>query len=263
MNPLVSVIIPVYNSINTIEKTIDSVINQTYKKIEVILIDDGSTDGSIEIMRKYIEKHKTVIFKIITKKNGGVSSARNRGIDESTGDYISFLDSDDIWLPRKIEHQVSIFLNNPQVDCLGTTMNGQKIKKMFGVKFSNLTRITPKMMLLKNFLCIQTTMIKKKVIKDIGYFYEDQDTEDSNIIIRIADKYNCYLLNEPYVIYIPNASGVSSRMWEMEKGELKNIIMALKMKLIKPIEFPFYVSFSLIKFCRRVIVNSFKRICKK
>lgn len=263
MNPLVSVIIPVYNSKNTIEKTLDSVINQTYQKIEVILIDDGSTDGSTEIMRKYIEKHKTVIFKIISKKNGGVSSARNRGIDESTGDYISFLDSDDIWLPKKIEHQVNIFLNNPKIDCLGTNMNGEKFKKMFGVKFDNLTRITPKMVLLKNFLCIQTTMIKKNVIKDIGYFYENQFNEDSNIIIRIANKYNCYLLNESYVIYIPNASGVSSRMWKMEKGELQNIKMALKMKVIKPIEFPFFVGFSLAKFCRRVIVNSFKKTCKK
>ena len=161
------------------------------------------------------------------------------------------------------EELETAFLNNPKIDCLGTTMNGEKFKKMFGVKFDNLTRITPKMVLLKNFLCIQTTMIKKNVIKDIGYFYENQFNEDSNIIIRIANKYNCYLLNESYVIYIPNASGVSSRMWKMEKGELQNIKMALKMKVIKPIEFPFFVGFSLAKFCRRVIVNSFKKTCKK
>lgn len=263
MNPLVSVVIPVYNSEQTIEKTLDSVINQTYKDIEVILIDDGSTDASNDIMKRYIENNKNHKIKLITKENGGVSSSRNMGIDNSKGEYISFLDSDDIWLPKKIETQIQIFLENKYIDCLGTTMNGQKFSRMFGIKFCRLTKVTPKMMLLKNFLCIQTTMTKRKVILDIGYFYVDQDNEDSNIIIRIANKYNCYLLNESFVSYIPNLSGVSSRMWEMEKGELKNIEMAIKMKIIKPVEYPFFAGFSLLKFSRRVIVNKLKKTCKK
>ena len=255
MNPLVSVIIPVYNSEKTIEKTLNSVINQTYKEIEIILTDDGSTDESTVILKNYIEKNKNFVIKLVTKKNGGVSSARNLGIDNSKGEYISFLDSDDVWLPKKLETQIKIFLENKNIDCLGTTMNNQKFHKMFGIKFSRLTKITPKMMLLKNFLCIQTTMFRRDVLLDIGYFYENQDNEDSNIIIRTANKYNCYLLNEPFVIYIPNESGVSSRMWEMEKGELKNIKMAIKMKIIKPIQYPLYAGFSLIKFYKRLITS--------
>ena len=98
-------------------------------------------------------------------------------------------------------------------------------------------------------------MFRRAVLLDIGYFYENQDNEDSNIIIRTANKYNCYLLNEPFVIYIPNESGVSSRMWEMEKGELKNIKMAIKMKIIKPIQYPLYAGFSLIKFYKRLITS--------
>ena len=259
MKPLVSVIIPVYNSELTIESTIDSVINQTYKNMEIILVSDGSTDDSNNKMFNYIEKHKNHNIKLIVKKNGGVSSARNRGIDESSGEYISFLDSDDFWLHQKIEKQVNIMINNPHIDCLGTNMNGQIFTQMFGVKFKKLTKITPRMMLLKNFMCIQTTMTKSTVIKDIGYFYENQDNEDSNFIIRIANKYNSFLLNESYVKYVPNVSGVSSRMWEMEKGELQNIKMAVKMKIISPILSPLYAGFSLMKFSRRIIANYFKK----
>ncbi len=255
MNPLVSVVIPVYNSESTIEETLNSVINQTYDNLEIILVDDGSNDNSNQVMTSYIEKHKDKEIRLITKKNGGVSSSRNAGIDESKGDFISFLDSDDQWLSGKIEKQIDVFLNDPQIDCLGTTMNDEKFKRMFGIKFKRLTKITPRMMLLKNFLCIQTTLIKREVIEDIGYFYEDQDNEDSNLIIRIAKKYNCYLLNESFVKYIPNTAGVSARMWEMEKGELINVKTAVKMNIINPIEYPFYAGFSLIKFFRRLTLS--------
>lgn len=263
MNPLVSVVIPVYNAAFTIEHTLESVIQQTYKNLEIILVDDGSKDNSYKLMSDYIENHKEFNFNLITKKNGGVSSSRNRGIDESSGTYISFLDSDDLWLPQKIEKQMELMLHNPSIDCLGTTMNDEVFIKMFGVKFEKLTKITPKLMLLKNFMCIQTTLMKRTVLKETGYFYEDQDNEDSNIIIRMANNYNCYLLNESYVTYIPNVSGVSSRMWEMEKGELKNIKMAVKMKIINPIEYPFYAAFSLAKFSRRVANSYFLKLCKK
>ena len=263
MQPLVSVVIPVYNSEATIEDTLDSVIKQTYKNIEIILVDDGSKDRSNEIMQNYIKNHPNNQIKLITKENGGVSSSRNKGIDESTGDFISFLDSDDQWDYNKIETQIDVFYNHSYVDCLGTNMNGEKFKRLFGFKFERLTQVTPRMMLMKNFLCIQTVLVKRNVIQDIGYFYEDQDNEDSNIIIRIAQKYNCYLLNESYVKYIPNISGVSSRMWEMEKGELKNVQMAVKMKMISPFEYPFFTGFSLLKFFRRWIVSFMFRIWKK
>ena len=93
MEPLVSVILPVYNVENYLSKCVDTVIGQTYKNIEIILVDDGSTDKSGEICDEYAAKDSRV--KVIHQKNGGVSSARNTGIDASRGDYIGFIDSDD------------------------------------------------------------------------------------------------------------------------------------------------------------------------
>lgn len=90
---LISVIIPVYNVYDYVGKCIESVINQTYKELEIIVINDGSTDNSLDIIKAYEKKDKRI--KVIDKKNGGLSDARNVGIDASTGKYIMFLDSDD------------------------------------------------------------------------------------------------------------------------------------------------------------------------
>lgn len=95
MEPKISVIIPIYNVENYLEKCIESVINQTYKNLEIILVNDGSTDGCKEICDRYKASDKRI--KVIHKKNGGISDARNWGIDNATGDYVAFLDSDD-WI---------------------------------------------------------------------------------------------------------------------------------------------------------------------
>ena len=98
---LISVVVPVYNAETTIEKCIDSLLAQTYSNIELILVDDGSLDGSGGICKRYAEADKRVRY--IRKENGGVSSARNRGIDEAKGAYISFCDSDDWFEENAIE----------------------------------------------------------------------------------------------------------------------------------------------------------------
>lgn len=99
----VSVIIPVHNSEKYILKCINSVINQTYKNLEIILIDDKSTDNSVELIKKIGDKR---IKLIALEKNSGAAIARNKGIEKSSGDYICFLDSDDYWKPKKIEKQL-------------------------------------------------------------------------------------------------------------------------------------------------------------
>ena len=95
MNELISVVIPIYNRESTLQKCVDSVLAQTYKNIEVILVNDGSTDNSLNICKKYAESDIRIV--IADKKNGGVSSARNLGVDKSRGEYLFFLDSDD-WI---------------------------------------------------------------------------------------------------------------------------------------------------------------------
>lgn len=99
MNPLISIIIPVYNVAQYLAQCLDSVVNQTYSNLQIICVDDGSSDSSPEILAEYA--HNDDRFIIISKENGGLSSARNRGLEIATGDYIMFLDSDD-WLEPDI-----------------------------------------------------------------------------------------------------------------------------------------------------------------
>jgi len=108
-NPLISVIIPTYNRAWTLAVSIDSVLVQDYKNIELIVIDDGSTDNTPNLLDTYSGR-----LKQIRQANAGVSAARNRGIAEATGDFLAFLDSDDTWLPRKIGRQIDFFIRRPE-----------------------------------------------------------------------------------------------------------------------------------------------------
>ena len=104
---LVSVIIPAFNVENYIAECLDSVLHQTYKEIEIICIDDGSTDHTTSILDKYSQKH-TDRIQVLRQKNSGAPAARNKGLTIAKGEYIQFLDADDILLPDKISHQVKL-----------------------------------------------------------------------------------------------------------------------------------------------------------
>lgn len=110
MRPLVSVIVPVYNTAFYLTQCLDSIVNQSFKNIEIICIDDGSTDGSLNLLQKYAAKHKNI--KLITQNHVGVSSARNAGIDAAQGKYITFVDSDDFVEPDMIETLYTYMQNN-------------------------------------------------------------------------------------------------------------------------------------------------------
>jgi glycosyltransferase involved in cell wall biosynthesis len=103
---LVSIIMPAFNAANTIEKSIESVLNQTYKDWELIVINDGSTDNTNTIVKKLIKKEKSIRL-ITLKKNIGSPLARDEGIKSSNGRWIAFLDADDLWLPKKLEVQIA------------------------------------------------------------------------------------------------------------------------------------------------------------
>jgi glycosyltransferase involved in cell wall biosynthesis len=105
LEPFVSIVIPAYQTESYINKCLDSIINQTYSNFEVIVINDGSTDGTAELVKQYIElDHR---FKLMEQKNLGPAAARNRGLEETSGDYLLFIDSDDYIHPKLLEHNVT------------------------------------------------------------------------------------------------------------------------------------------------------------
>lgn len=111
MEELVSIIMPTYNCANFIDKSIESVINQTYKNWELIIIDDCSTDNTEEIVKKYIKEDSRIIYHKLPT-NSGAAVARNHGIAMAKGSYIAFLDSDDLWAKDKLEKQLKFMKDN-------------------------------------------------------------------------------------------------------------------------------------------------------
>ena len=164
----ISVVIPMYNASQSIVKALESVKYQTYKcAYQILVVNDGSEDCSKEIVEKYILENPQMNITLINQPNGGVSKARNEGLKRATGDYIAFLDSDDEWLPEKIEKQISVFQHNISVDLLGTNRNGEHFKSFLGYKFRHLTRISAKLLLLKNFFPTPTVIFKNEKKKAI------------------------------------------------------------------------------------------------
>ena len=105
---LVSIITPLYNGKNYIEETMTSVVNQTYENWEMIIVDDCSSDGSAEVVETYIHDHQEQRIRLLhNRENLGVANTRNAGMKEAKGQYICFLDSDDLWKAKKLEHQIS------------------------------------------------------------------------------------------------------------------------------------------------------------
>lgn len=258
---MVSVIIPMFNASQTILKSLDSVLNQSFKgELEIIVVNDGSTDNSLAVLREFCSNSNIDNIVIINKENGGVSSARNLGIRASKGEYLAFLDSDDRWESNKLEVQLSVFENNSDVDLLGTNRNGESFKSFMGMKFDRLVKISSRLLLFKNFLSPPTVMMKRSIIDNIGLFDENQRyAEEGDFWIRICKENNCYLLNESLVVTGEGKPhfghvGLSSNLWGMEKGELKNIKTALNLKIIGRFQYFFLVIFSILKYFRRVLI---------
>lgn len=256
----ISVVIPMYNSSKTILRTLNSIKKQTILPYEVIIIDDGSLDESSIIVEDFILNNSTLNIQLIKKTNCGVSAARNAGIKLAQGDWIALLDSDDEWLSNKLERQIQVISENPTIDFLGTNRNGEYFEKILWKKLGVLNRISPKLLMVKNFFSPTTVIFKRGIVFDVGYFDETQKyAEEGNYFIRIAQKYNCFLLNESLVITDGGKphfghSGLSGNLKEMEKGELKNLKDAFGLKIINSFEYFFLVFFSLLKFIRRIVI---------
>lgn len=254
-----------YNSSKTILKTLNSVKNQTVLPFEVIIVNDGSTDNSLAIIENFVNENTFLNISIIDKKNGGVSTARNAGIKASKGNWIALLDSDDEWLSNKLQRQTEILSQNPQIDFLGTNRNGEYFSSILWKKLDLLTKISPKLLLVKFIFVVPTVIFRKSITDTIGFFDESQRyAEEGNYFIRIVQKYNCYLLNESLVLTGGGKahfghSGLSGNMKEMEKGELKNIRDSLALEIINIFEYLLLVVFSILKYFRRVIVVKFFR----
>jgi glycosyltransferase involved in cell wall biosynthesis len=267
-NSLVSVVIPMYNAEKTLRNTVKSVVEQTYQNVEIIIIDDGSKDKSWRIANELREEYSNHKFELIQKKNGGVSSARNAGLRAAKGEYVALLDSDDRWLPDKLLLQMQEFDKDADVDFIGTTRNNEKFKNFFFKKITEVTPISAKLLLYKNFFAPSTVIFRRSILDETGFFDETQRyAEEGNYFIRICKDHKCVLINKNLVVagdFKPDYgfSGLSSNLKEMEKGELKNLKDAFKLKIVGGLEYLFLVCYSIVKYLRRIVIVKMRTYAK-
>ncbi|WP_316832393.1 glycosyltransferase family A protein [Pedobacter aquatilis] len=257
---LISVVIPVYNASKTILNTLESVKNQTFKDFDIVVVNDGSTDNSDSIVNDFILNNPMLEINYIVQENAGVSAARNCGLKFASGSWIALLDSDDQWLPTKLERQMEVIKANSDIEFLGTSRNGEIIKSNVLNKESTLTKIDAKYLLLRMLFITPTIIFKREILNDVSGFPSHQNfCEDGNFYIRICKRGHSYFLNESLVITGGGKAhfgekGLSSNLWGMEIGELQNIKLACELGIINNIQYPFFVSFSLLKYLRRVVI---------
>ena len=178
----VSIIIPFYNASETIKNTLDSVLKQSHRKFECILIDDSSTDNSSTIVKKYISIDKR--FKLIKQAKRGVVSARNLGIEKSIGRYITFLDADDIWHQDFLKESLNI-RNKKEIALTHAPYFRFKVYKnkikTFLIKPPQI--INKKNILRKNFMPLLTVLIDRNIVKEL--YFEDKRPEDYRLWIKL------------------------------------------------------------------------------
>ena len=212
--PLVSIVVPMFNAELYIKEALDSIFNQTYQNIEIIAVDDGSTDGTSRIVKEYSERDNRC--KYIYLHNSGVSTARNNGILHATGEFITFFDADDIMLPHKIAAQIEFLMNHPDIPIVLTdyhnfTHNGEYKQTHFMTcpQLSKLINTDPQkdsiviepakarsILAVENFTIADSPLLRREVITQVGKFDEGlKACEDFEFTYRIAAKYQIGILN--------------------------------------------------------------------
>ncbi len=227
---LISVIIPVYYREAFLPTAVESVLNQTYKNFELLIIDDNSHDETYFSVINFL-KDKRVSYYFLNK-NHGVSFSRNYGIKKAKGEYIAFLDSDDYWLPTKLEKQIDYMKEKNFKICQteeiwirrGKIVNPKKKhKKIEGDIFEKSLE-----------LCIvspSAVIVKREVFEDIGFFDENmQACEDYDLWLRVSLKYQVGLLNEKLIVKRNGQDDQLSIMKGLDKFRIYSLLKLLKNK---------------------------------
>lgn len=226
----VSVIIPTYNRAEMLERAIKSVLKQTYRNFELIVVDDGSTDDTSNLLNRYRTKLRSY-----SKLHSGVSSARNFGLEKGEGAWVAFLDSDDYWLPEKLTRQMQYIGEHPGSMIHQTAeewvRNGEVLnptKKHRKYRGDIFLRCLP--------LCIvspSAVIIHQKVFNDVGVFDEELPVcEDYDLWLRVALKYKIGLLPEKLIVKTGgHQDQLSRKYWGMDRYRIYALEKILKENL--------------------------------
>ncbi len=216
----ISAIIPTFNRAKLLIESINSIKQQTYKVNEIIIVDDGSTDNTQEILKNIKD------IRIIKTKNLGVSHARNIGIKNAKNKWIAFLDSDDLWLENKIENQVIFHEHNPDILFSHTGENWLRNGKT--IKYpSSLTKPSGECFLQNISTCkiaVSSIILHKSIFMDIGFFDENLKVcEDYDLWLRISHKYNIGLIEEEQIVKNAGHTQLSSSIFAIDRYHIYSL----------------------------------------
>lgn len=261
----ISVVIPCYNCVETIEECIRSISIQTQKVLEVIAVDDGSTDKTLDLLMKLKVRYAgTLNIVVINQENQGPSTARNVGISKAKGNWIAFLDSDDLWHKSKIEVQVEEINNHP--NALFITAGKGKLDSLPD-SFKKV-EVDFKKLCFKNYCLTSSTLVRKDSIKDLRFNTMQKHSEDYRFfleLLQIGGSGICIIINLSCSINFKRdygESGLSGNIIKMQKGEISNFLYLRKVKSLQLYLFLSAVIFSYLKFIRRIILNNIHKILK-
>lgn len=222
----ISVIIPTYNRAHVLKRALDSVLAQTQQAAEIIVVNDASTDGTADLLTLYLN------IKVISlSHNKGVSAARNKGIAKAKGDWIALLDSDDEWLPQKLEKQCDVIKQTPDIHIIHTNeiwiRNGKRVNAMNKHAKPN-GWVYPQSLAL---CCVSPSsiLIHRKVFDLCGVFDENLPVcEDYDLWLRCFNQFQVKLLEEPLLIkYGGHDDQLSRKHWGMDRFRVKALLKIL------------------------------------
>ncbi|MBW4641978.1 MAG: glycosyltransferase family 2 protein [Goleter apudmare HA4340-LM2] len=238
--PKISVIIPAYNAEHTIVETIQSVQQQTFQDFELIIIDDGSKDRTLELLQTINDER----LKFFSYENGGVAKARNRGISHANAEYIAFLDADDLWTPDKLELQLAALQKNPEAGVAYSWtyyLSDSPKKVLFPGNIVYFYGEVYAQLLVNNFLASGSNpLICRKVIESIGEFDPAcTPCEDWDFYLRLATRCFFVVVPKHQILYRQSSNSSSSQIKAVEKAGLLTIQKAYqaappKFQYLKP-----------------------------
>ena len=222
----VSVIIPAYNAEAFMADTVKSVLNQTYQDLEIIVVDDGSKDGTLAALEQFGSG-----IRVHQQPNGGVARARNTGVGLAKGSWVAFLDADDLWLPEKLERQLAIasapmsYTDRLNIGSRGDLPELQSVVTRMhdGDLFLPLLREG-------NFITNTSVMIRRELFEKLGGFYTGLNgTEDWDLWIRVAERHPIALVPQPLVKYRFHGGSISRNYARMCRERTAVIARALEL----------------------------------
>jgi len=257
---LISVIIPCYNASKTIERAIDSVVTQTYKDFEIIIVDDGSSDNSKGVIDKLKKAYRDVSIYYYYQSNFGPATARNYGVSVSKGSLIAFLDADDTWHPEKLFVQVRT-IQQYNIRFVGASFTYDDFEEVGYCDFREVQLIR---LLFYNCFPTPGVMMERSLFDELGGFDENlRYAEDYDLWLRAVQQTKLVLIKNPKLVrlykFAFGKKGLSSHMYSMFRGEKKVYLKLYRGEGIRLLPYIFLINLLRCKLVLRLLISTLLR----